>query len=119
MPYILKTRAEEIVNNPEKATQPGDWNFLYSNHFARILKTKGISYDTFHYLSSLVERPELDQELYATHLGLINHVKKTDLLIARTEAMAEVRRRFVGQYEDLKRKQEDRIDPYSEMIQEA
>jgi hypothetical protein len=116
MPYILNDRFALIENNPERAKEPGDWNALYSVQYARILKERGVKYSTLHFIATCVEKTGNDRIIHELTMALSAVARPTELLVARQEALHELRRRVFFKYEDDKAADTKNIDPYEEFV---
>ena len=119
MPYVTLEKFALIENNPERAKEPGDWNALYSTRFAEILKERGVRYSTLHFIASCVERTGNDQKVHELTMRLSLVAKATDLLVARQEALAELRRRVFFDYEQAKLEDKKNYDPYSALVSQS
>lgn len=116
MPYISAEHARELQEHPDKATTPGDWNYLFS---VAIIKewNKAPCYATWHDLNyalrnftkpfveiARVDKVLHDQGVWAT----VRHC-------ALREALREFHRRVIVPYEDAKRNDLRNVDPYEQV----
>lgn len=104
MPHLEQKRIDLITQDKSKATEPGDWNYLYSIAYVKVFLTN-ISYATIHKIRKASVNPHILNEVARVENTLAEHrVTEADRKEARKLAFAEFYDVVGRYYEDKARK---------------
>ena len=103
MPYLPTGRKKELLVEPQRAKEPGDFNYLFSQAMLKHwLKPEHQRYKTIHQLRKSVVNPAIVDEVDdIDNLLVVLGVPQLDRETARELAFLEFYRRIGSYYEDL------------------
>ena len=104
MPYILKSKRDEVDTNFSKikVLEPGEAVYLFYKHFLKLWNSNPRFGQAFS-IRMLIERPERDTHVWELSTAMqFKSLTKSEIQNARTMAYEEFKRRFLDTYEDSK-----------------
>jgi hypothetical protein len=100
MPYIKKGRQKELLCEPQRANNDGDWNFLYTREYLKAFIAEP-GYKTIALIRKASLTPsKLEGVKKVEDLLTVQGVNQLDRIVARDLAFAEFYRRVGAIYEE-------------------
>lgn len=116
MPYLKQARKQEVKARHQRATEDGDFNYLYTVEYLEAFIANP-SYATIARIGkSSIDPHKLPGVEALEEFLMVNGVPALDRREAREEALAEFRRRVVALYEDECIKRNGDLDEYTKAI---